>query len=341
MRVAIATVQVPFITGGATLLAEGLHKAIAARNIPVTTVTLPFRFGPPAEVERSMRVWEDEDYTHFNYYEPDRVVCLMFPSYGLKHPSKVVWMLHQHRSAYELFDEARASAEERALRDSVHAFDRTHLAAIDGRFTISKRVTERLSGALGISSEALYHPPPNADRCYEGRFEPYVLFPSRIESIKRQELLVRAMQHVRGRGFAVLAGEGGQSHAMRELAAKLGVADRVRFAGRVDGDELAALYANASAVVFTPLDEDLGYITLEAMLSGKPVITCTDSGGPLEFVVDGETGRIVPPTPEAVAEAVSGYFAQTSLAARQGRAGKARYGKIIPGWGSVVDRLLA
>ncbi|MBK8321724.1 MAG: glycosyltransferase family 4 protein [Betaproteobacteria bacterium] len=341
MRVAIATVQVPFITGGAILLAEGLHRAIAARDIPVQTVTLPFRFGPPAQVERSMRVWEEEDYTHLNYYEPDRVICLMFPSYGLRHPSKVAWMLHQHRACYDLFDEARASPEERALRERVHDFDRRHLAAIEGRFTISRRVTERLSDSVGLSSEPLYHPPPAADRCYAGRFEPYVLFPSRIESVKRQELLVRAMQHVRGRGFAVLAGEGGQSHAMRELAAKLGVADRVRFTGRIGTDELAALYANASAVCFTPLDEDLGYITLEAMLSGKPVITCTDSGGPLEFVIDGETGRVVPPDPAAIAGAVSDLLAQPGLAARLGRAGRDRYAKLIPGWGSVVDRLLA
>jgi glycosyltransferase involved in cell wall biosynthesis len=341
MRVAIATVQVPFITGGATLLAEGLQRAIAARDIAVQTVTLPFRFSPPSEVERSMRVWEEEDYTHLNYYEPDRVICLMFPSYGLRHPSKVVWMLHQHRASYDLFDAARASPEESALRDRVREFDRRHLAAIGGRFTISRRVSERLADSAGLDSQPLYHPPPGADRCYAGRFEPYVLFPSRIESVKRQELLVRAMQHVRGRGFAVIAGEGGQSHAMHELAAKLGVADRVRFTGRIGTDELAALYANATAVCFTPLDEDLGYITLEAMLSGKPVVTCTDSGGPLEFVTDGETGRVVPPDPAALAEAVSEVLAQPALAARWGRAGRERYAKLVPGWDSVVDRLLA
>ena len=40
----------------------------------------------------------------------------------------------------------------------------------------------------------------------------------------------------------------------------------------------------ALGVIFPPLDEDYGYVTLEAMLAAKPVITCTDSGGPLEFV---------------------------------------------------------
>ena len=48
-----------------------------------------------------------------------------------------------------------------------------------------------------------------------------------------------------------------------------------------------------SAVVYAPFDEDYGYVTLEAFLCAKPVITATDSGGTLEFVVDGENGFVV------------------------------------------------
>jgi glycosyltransferase involved in cell wall biosynthesis len=128
---------------------------------------------------------------------------------------------------------------------------------------------------------------------------------------------------------------------MRDLAARLGVEARVRFLGRVTREEMLALYANAAAVCFTPLDEDYGYVSLEAMLSSKPVITCHDSGGPLEFVQDGETGHVVAPDPEAIAAAVSTLLAQPSRAARMGRAGRARYAKLVPGWNHVVDMLLA
>ena len=55
----------------------------------------------------------------------------------------------------------------------------------------------------------------------------------------------------------------------------------------------------------------------------------------------GEYGRVVPPDPAAIAGAVSDLLAQPGLAARLGRAGRDRYAKLIPGWGSVVDRLLA
>ena len=55
-------------------------------------------------------------------------------------------------------------------------------------------------------------------------------------------------------------------------------------------ERLIELYANALAVVYAPIDEDYGYVTLQAFLAGKPVITSSDSGGVLEWVEDGVTG---------------------------------------------------
>ena len=341
MRVAIATVQVPYLSGGAEALAEGLRAAVAARGHPVEIVTLPFRFFPAEEVHRTMGVWESEDFGRLNLYEPDRVICLKFPAYGLAHASKSLLLCHQHRSAYELFDAARASEADRGVREAVIAFDNRHLPRAAPRYTISRRVSERLARANGIESKALYHPPPQAARHYSAGAQPYLFFPSRIEHAKRQELLVRAMPHVRSAVTAVFAGEGGQSGALRELAESLGVAGRVRLVGRVTGDEMLAFYANAAAVCFTPLDEDYGYVTLEAMLSAKPVITCTDSGGPLEFVVPGETGEVVAPEPEALAAAIDAIMGSPARAARMGRAGREHYARVITSWDNVVDSLLA
>lgn len=340
MRVVIATAQVPFLSGGAEALAEGLRAAIAARGHPVEIVTLPFRFFPPEEVERAMRSWEAEDLTRLNLYEPDRVICLKFPAYGLRHPARSMWLCHQHRASYDLYDAVKAQPAEARLREAVAAFDVRHLPQLSPRLTISRRVSERLRQHSGIDSEPVYHPPPHAPMHFCSPAQPFVFFPSRIEHAKRQELVVRAMARVRARGFAVFAGEGGQMGAMRALALELGVADRVRFVGRVSREELLALYAAATMVCFTPLDEDYGYVTLEAMLSSKPVLTCSDSGGPLEFVVDGETGHVVAPQPEAIAEAIDRALSQPALAARMGRAGKARYERLVTGWDEVIGRLL-
>ena len=94
-----------------------------------------------------------------------------------------------------------------------------------------------------------------------------------------------------GKFRLVIAGDGAD-RARLEALAKRSRAD-VTFAGRVTDEDLLSLYATCGAVIFPPADEDYGYISLEAFLSKKPVVTCTDSGGPLEFVEDGENGRVV------------------------------------------------
>lgn len=340
MRVAITAVQVPYISGGAEAHARGLRDAIATRGHVAELVTAPFRFGPPSEVSRAMRFWEAEDFTLLAV-PPDRVICLTFPSYALRHPAKCLWLLHQHRSAYELYDTAHASAAESALKDEIAGFDSKHIGSIARRFANSKRVSERLKQFNGIDSQPLYHPPPFASRHFSAEAQPYVFFPSRFETAKRQELVIRAMRHVRASASAVFAGEGGQMERMRDLAAELGLNDRVRFLGRVSSEELIALYAHATAVCFTPFDEDYGYITIEAMLSSKPVITCTDSGGPLEFVIDGETGRVTRPDEREIAAAIDDLFSRPTVASQMGKAGRALCERVVPDWDHVVDALLA
>ena len=110
--------------------------------------------------------------------------------------------------------------------------------------------------------------------------------------------------------------------------------------GFVSADDLVDLYARCRAAYYAPLNEDYGYVTVEAFLSKKPVVTTTDAGGPLEFVTDGETGLIAQPTPESVADAIDRLWAlpQRTLA-DMGEAGRARVVDIT--WDRVVDALTA
>jgi glycosyltransferase involved in cell wall biosynthesis len=97
----------------------------------------------------------------------------------------------------------------------------------------------------------------------------------------------------------------------------------------------------ALAVYYGPFDEDYGYVTLEGFAARRPVVTLTDSGGPLEFVEDGETGLVAPPEPHAIADAFDRLFTDRALAARFGEAGRARIEREVPDWPEVVARLLA
>ena len=89
---------------------------------------------------------------------------------------------------------------------------------------------------------------------------------------------------------------------------------------------------------FTPLDEDYGFVTVEAFASGKAVVTCTDAGGPAELVEDGRTGFVCDPTPESVGAAMGRLAADATLAAGLGAAA-ARRGAALS-WAGVVDRLV-
>ena len=107
----------------------------------------------------------------------------------------------------------------------------------------------------------------------------------------------------------------------------------------MDDDEIVRLYAGALGVIFPPYDEDYGYVTLEAFLAGKPVITTTDAGGPTEFVEDGVNGWVTAPDPAALGAAIGALEANRARAAALGAAGQARARGIT--WDGVVDRLLA
>ncbi len=342
MRIVIADVQVPFISGGAEGLSRGLIHECRKAGHDVELVTMPFRFSPDAEVTRAMTSWEAENFDDLNGYAPEIVVCLRFPAFCVRHHRKVVWLVHQHRGFYDLWNAADPAntPEREAARQFITQRDASHLAEAERVYTISQNVTNRAKRFNDISSTPLYHPPPMAGKLYVSEPEAYIFAPSRLENLKRQWLLIQAMQHVRAPVAVLISGVGGCQTRYSELIDQLGLGHKIRLVGRLSEEELAAYYACSLGVFFGPHDEDYGYITLEAMLSQKPVITCTDSGGPLEFVIDGETGLVAEPTPEAVAAAIEFLYANSQRAKELGAAGYARYQRLDLSWEKVLNELI-
>ncbi|MBC8647164.1 MAG: glycosyltransferase, partial [Thermoanaerobaculia bacterium] len=126
---------------------------------------------------------------------------------------------------------------------------------------------------------------------------------------------------------------------LRRLARELGVADRVRWITEEVGEEaLLDLYAGARLVIVAAAGEDLGYVPLEAFLSGKAVLTTEDAGGPLEFVTDGETGFVVPARPETLGAALRLAWERPDALARLGEKGRQRASALS--WDRTVAALL-
>jgi alpha-1,3/alpha-1,6-mannosyltransferase len=111
--------------------------------------------------------------------------------------------------------------------------------------------------------------------------------------------------------------------ALERRARALGIAAQVSLVRSPSERERVALLAAARCVVHTPADEHFGYVPVEAMAAGRPVVAA-HTGGPAETVVDGETGFLCPPTPEAFGEALARLVTDPALAARLGRAGRRR-----------------
>lgn len=344
MRIGIATVFTPGINGGAEALADGLAGAVRDAGHSVQRIEMPFVYDGLDALERSIAAWRSQDFSRFGGGAIDRMICLKFPSYLLAHPRKSVWLLHQHRPAYDLAEEPDGLHEKgdagRRLSAAIRQADRAALGAAERLFTIGRPVSRRLAESTGLAAEAVHHPPPDAAHFFTRKSEPFILVPSRLESLKRQSLFLDALTASDTAVGAIIVGEGGMRGALESRVASLGLQHRVRFAGALPREALIALYARCLAVFFAPQDEDYGYVTVEAMLAAKPVITCSDSGGPTAFVVDGETGFVTAPDPAALAAALSRLCNNPDEAKALGIAGRKRYDALAIGWEPIVSALL-
>ncbi len=347
MRIGVLRTQVPFVQGGAERHAANLVSALNAYGHEATEITLPFKWYPGEVLADHILAARMHDISEFEGVPVDLAIGLKFPAWLANHPNKLFWIIHQHRAAYDLWEAGDADLmhdpDGDALRALIHAEDRTAFGASPHPlYANSGNVAKRLKQYLDMEATPLYHPPPNAERLWQGEYGDYLFAPGRINPSKRLELILRGLAATRSKINLVIAGVAenpGYQQDLHALALELGVANRVTWLGRVDDETLLRHYAEARAVVFVPQDEDYGYITLEAMLAGRPVITVTDAGGPLEFITDGQEGRITASKPADLGQAFEELMADAALAERMGQAGLARYTDMQITWEHVVETL--
>jgi len=346
VRIAVVHPQTPFVRGGAETHTETLVRALQEAGHEAEEVVVAGKWYPATEIIHQMAVWRALDLSESNGLPIDMVIALKFPAYLVPHERKVVWLIHQHRTAYELWDHVEFAdlskqIEGPQVRDMVQQGDRISLGEAKRIFTNSRNVQERLWGSLRLSSEVLYHPSPIVEALMPREPGPYgdhIVFPSRLEGLKRQSLVVEAMRYTKTQVRLVLVGGGPDEAALREQIEKHRLQNKVELAGRVSDDLLHELYLGALGVYYGPFDEDYGYVTLEGFAAHRPVVTLTDAGGPLEFVIDGETGFVAPPEPQAIAHAFDRLFSNRPLAKKMGEAGNERL-RVVPGWPEIVARL--
>lgn len=346
MKIIIATVQVPLISGGAEIHAELLKAELKRRGHQADIVTIPFKWYPASTLIDCMLMGRMMDLTEVNGEKIDLVIALKFPAFYVKHPNKVIWLLHQHRQAYDLWKTPYGDMDQwpdgDEIRQMIKIHDEKYIAEAKAIYTNAQNTSDRLLKYNGIKGEALYHPPLNYEKMHCKEYGDFIFYPSRIDPMKRQRLLVEAARYVKTDVKIIITGKGAKQEEdyLRNYIKKYKLESKVHLAGFISEEEKLEYYAACLGVYFGAYDEDYGYITLEGFFSKKPVIVHKDSGGPLEFVEDGINGYVIDDNAFILAKKIDELYQNRDKARELGESGYRTLKEKQIDWDYVIDKLL-
>lgn len=343
-RICVVTSFIPFVYGGNEILAETLAKKLRESGYESWVTYVPQNpFGKQISAYLSAR-FTDLRFSGCSN-EIDQIISLKFPAYAVKHKNHICWISHRMREYYDLWDEFSSGLptvpyrlKEEVRRFVVHQLDKYFLKGVKRIYAISENASMRLKKWGGIEAEVVYPPPRDMDY-RSGPYENFFLSVSRLTRHKRHDLFIDAFRFIndhRIKGYII--GEGEEREELEKMIERADLKDRVFLLGYLEKEELEKYYSRCLSVFFGPYDEELGFVTLEAMKFRKPVITCSDSGGPLEFIKDGETGFVVDPDPQEIAERIEKLLSIRGLAESLGEGSFDRIKDIT--WEKAIERLV-
>jgi glycosyltransferase involved in cell wall biosynthesis len=334
----------PFVWGGAEELAVHLQRNIELVGHQAEILRIPFQWEPASKIPSQMLMCNK-----FELINVDKVIALKFPAYIVRHPNKVIWLLHQYRQAYDLFDQGQTNIppgnDGEEIRTIIWNGDNEAFSEAQRIFTNSEVTQGRLKHYNGFDSEVLLPPLNNPELFVGGGLGQYIFAGGRVNSMKRQRLLIEALAYTPRHVKLVIAGPPDSPSAadeLRKLSEEPAVCDRLtldlRFLPRA---ELAGYVNNALACAYVPFDEDsLGYISMEAANAGKALITTSDSGGVLRLVKHGVTGWVAEPDAKSLAAAMTDAANNRNDTMTRGHVAKELWNELAVAWPKTVEKLL-
>jgi glycosyltransferase involved in cell wall biosynthesis len=342
MKIGIVTVQVPFIRGGAEILCESLKNKLVEFGYQAEIITIPFMWYPVEILPQQILATRLLDVSSV-----DKIIAVKFPAYYIKHPNKTLWIFHQHRTAYDLYNTVYCdipnTKEGQRIRDIIINCDNNYIKESKNIYTISKNVSNRLKKFNNIDSDVIYPPLENESLFIKKDYGDYVFYQSRLSRLKRQDLAILSLKYTKSNIKLIIAGKPDDNTYLMELKSLIkehNLENRVKLIDSFipDKDKIE-LYANALGVIYIPKDEDYGLVSLESFYSKNTLITCNDSGGVLEFA-DNENSFICENDPKLLALALDELYYNKSIAAKKGQL---CYEKIISmeiNWQKTITKLL-
>lgn len=204
------------------------------------------------------------------------------------------------------------------IRLLVHYLDNLALqpSRIKRYGTMSNTVARRKDYFPSGEVVFIANPPPTNDASNKIIYGDYFFTVSRLDNTKRVDILIKAAEQLDNDIKLMIAGSGPQEQEFRSLIKDQ---SKVQLLGYCSDERVAELYDNCLAVLYVPYEEDYGLVTVEAFLRGKAVITCCDSGGPTEFIIDGQNGFVVEPRSDSIASAMQTLWVDSLRPRRWGR----------------------
>jgi glycosyltransferase involved in cell wall biosynthesis len=338
MKVAVVTAAMSSgEQGGAEALYAGLLGGLRSMGVDAHQVDVRVDESTFDAVLASYRRCYDLDLRQY-----DLVISTKAPTYALRHPRHISYLVHTLRVFYDRFASEFGEGNEnvRRQRAQIHALDKAalHPSRVRRHFTIGHTNYQRLIDADTFWSSIHYevlHPAAAVSGFKPPRPGQYFFLPGRLHRWKRADLVIRAMQRLNRNIPLKIAGTGEDERQLRALA---GNDCRIQFLGRVSDEQLVDLFAGAVAVPFVPVQEDYGLVMVEAFKSRKPVVTCRDSGEPVYFVKHGVNGLVVEPNADALSAAFEYVLDHPERAAEMGNNGFRTVSHIK--WESIASTLL-
>jgi len=344
VKVLIVNNMAPFAWGGAEELAVNLQKNLVIAGHHSEILRIPFQWEPATRISSQMLMVRA-----LELWNVDKVIALKFPAFYIRHPNKTLWLLHQYRQAYDLYDAGQTNLPPGQVGDDIRTLitnaDNEAFAESERIFTNSEVTRRRLKKYNGFDATVLLPPINDPGLFTGGQSGDYIFAGGRVNGMKRQHLLLDALRQASPNVKLIIAGppdapaDGDQ---LRETVARLGLGDRVKLDLRFLPRETYANYLNnAAAVAYLPFDEDsLGYVAMEAATADKALITTSDSGGILGLVKQRETGWVAEPTTSSLADAMSAVFADAAVTRGYGSGARDLWNSFGITWPKTVETLL-
>jgi len=336
--------MMPFVWGGAEELAAHLANECIKLGHESEILRIPFQWDPASLIPSQMLMVDA-----LELWNVDRVIALKFPAYLIRHPHKTIWLLHQFRQAYDLFDAGQSHISNDAAGDDLRRIiknaDEEAFKTCRKIMTNSSVTQKRLHHYNHLHAEVVLPPLNDPELFMGGASQGYIFAGGRVNASKRQHLLVEAMHQTKNPVKLIIAGppdSKADADHLHELVERYALKDRVKLDLRfLTRTELAHYVNHALACAYLPIDEDsLGYVTMEAAVAGKALLTVTDSGGILGLVKHWQTGWVASPHPNDIADKLTRLTHQTQETLQLGVHARALWTSLDINWPHTLTRLL-